>query len=412
MSTAPPALRPDLVAPGLAAAAAEPAHRRRGLVAVLGLVQILGWGASYYMPSVLAGDIARDTGWSTSAVVGGLSWGLLVTGLAAPAIGRRIDRRGGRSVLAAGSVVIAAGLVLVAAAHGLALYYAGWTVLGIGMAAALYDAVFATLGRLHGERARSSITGITLVAGLTSTVSWPVLAALGHGLGWRGACLALAALQVVVAAPAYALLVPPVAPQPARRPAPRARGRRPPLDRRFILLALAFTLHALVGTGLWMHLLPILKLRGLGTAAAIAFGMVIGPSQVASRLLEFLLGRRVHPVWTARAGSALVLAGLVGLLLAGASLAIVPALILYGCGNGILTIARGTLPMALFGAAGYGGRLGALARPALLAQAVSPVALAPLLAALGGDAVLGLAAALVAAALLAFLALRPTSRAP
>ena len=167
-----------------------------------------------------------------------------------------------------------------------------------------------------------------------------------------------------------------------------------------------------MATGLWVHLLPILRLRGLDAATAIACGMVIGPSQVASRLLELFLGRRVHPVWTARTGSALVLAGLAGLLLAGAGGGIVPALIVYGCGNGILTIARGTLPMALFGAAGYGGRLGALARPSLFAQAASPVLLAPLLARFGGDAVLGLAAALVAAALLAFLTLRPTSTAP
>jgi predicted MFS family arabinose efflux permease len=392
-------------------AAPEPALRRHGLVVLLGVTQILAWGSSYYMPAVLAGEIARDTGWGRGAVVGGLSWGLLVTGLAAPFVGRRIDRLGGRGVLAAGSLILAAGLALVGAAPGLAAYYLGWTVLGLGMAASLYDAAFATLGRLHGEAARRSITALTLIAGLASTVGWPLVAALSHWLGWRDACLALAGLQLAVAAPLHLLLVPPA--QSAPRPAAReARPAGAPLDRRFLLLALAFTLHAAVTTGLAVHLLSILQLRGLAATAAIGFGMVIGPSQVAARLLEFTLGGRAHPLWTARIGSALVLTGTGVLLLAAGGPVLALAMMLYGAGNGILTIARGTLPMALFGAAGYGGRLGALARPALLAQALAPVALAPLLGGLGPEPVLALAAALVATALLAFLALRPTSPAP
>ncbi len=189
----------------------KPEPRRVRVVATLGLMQILAWGSTFYLPAVLASPIAADTGWPKAVVVGGLSWSLLVSGLASPRVGRWVDRHGGRQVLAASSLLFAVGLTGLGVASNVPIYFAAWTVIGLGMAAGLYDAAFATLGRLYGASARGAITGLTLFGGLASTIGWPSVAALEDALGWRSACLALAAIHVVVGLPINAFLVPRVA---------------------------------------------------------------------------------------------------------------------------------------------------------------------------------------------------------
>ena len=345
----------------------------------MGFTQILAWGSTYYLPAVLAAPIAKETGWSITSVVGGLSWGLLAAGASSPSVGRQIDRHGGRSVLAASSLLLALGILLMGLAGNVATYYVAWTLIGVAMAAGLYDAAFSTLGRLFGEGARTSITGLTLLGGFASTIGWPVIAGLESWIGWRNACFTIAATHLLIGLPIHALLIPGSTKQPPHPvivESPTASELRPrATNQLFLLIAAMLTVQALVVSGISVHLLNVLKQLGIATAVALAIGMVIGPSQVLARVAEFSLGRNLHPTWSARAGVLLCLIGL-GLLISGLPWLAFVAIALYGAGNGILTIARGTLPLALFGPQGYGARKGLLSRPVLIAQACGPIAAA------------------------------------
>jgi predicted MFS family arabinose efflux permease len=365
------------------------ARNRHGLVSALGITQILAWGSSYYLPAVLAAPIARDTGWSLASVVAGLSCGLLLAGLASPVTGRLIQRHGGRPVLAASSLLLAAAHLLLATATAYPVYLIAWLLMGLGMSSGLYDAGFATLGRLYGQGARGAITNLTLFGGFASTVCWPLSAFLvGHG-GWRNACLAYAAIHLVICLPLHLWMIP--AP-PAAAPAPMkdrpneasASGRT---RARFILLASIQTLAAIIASMLSVHLLTLLQLRGVGLAAAVGLGALIGPSQVGARVAELLIGRnRHHPIWTMLTSVSLLAAG-IWLLLASQTF-VALALILYGAGNGIHTIARGALPLVLFDPHQYAALMGKLATPSLIAQAAAPSIGALLLGAGGGNLVL------------------------
>lgn len=361
-------------------------------MAVLGVTQILAWGCSYYLPAVLAQPITQATGGPLPWIIGGLSLGLLVAGLCSPMVGRAIERTGGRPVLASSSALLGAGLVVLGLAPNLPAYLAAWVVIGIGMGAGLYDATFATLGRLYGADARAAITNLTLIAGFSSTVCWPLSAFFVQSLGWRGTCLAYAGLQLLLALPVHLRLVP-------RLPAARTGGdglsspRSQPSAAasqdgsiRFLLLATGLTIGTVIQSMVAVHLLTILQARGLDLAAAVGLGALVGPAQVAARVVEKLLGARLHPIWTMLASAVLLAAGL-GLLGTGLPATAI-ALGLYGAGAGIFSIARGTLPLALFGASGYAALMGRLAMPMLVAGALAPSAGALLLARAGADATL------------------------
>lgn len=373
---------------------------RLRLVSALGIAQILAWSTTYYLPAVLAKPIAGATGWSLSAVVLGLSLGLLVAGACSPLVGRQIDRHGGRPVLASSSFLLALGLLLMGLAGNLPTYYLAWCLVGAGMAAGLYDAAFSTLGQLLGSHARASITGLTLLGGLASTLGWPLIAGLEQLVGWRHCCFVLAALHLVIGLPIHLLAVP-RSDRPASTTTPRAHAEPPAAavssgDRLFLLLAVLLTLQSLVVSSVSVHLLDLLRQLGIASATALAIGMLIGPAQIAARLAEFSIGRNLHPTLSARA--AILLCGLgIALLLPAAPWLAFVAMALYGAGNGILTIARGTLPLALFGADGYATRMGLLARPMLLAQATGPVAAALFLDHAGPHSLLIALCALVAA---------------
>lgn len=347
---------------------------RRVVIATLGVTQIFAWGSSYYLPAVLAPPIATDMSWPLSLVVSGLSLGLLAAGVVSPHVGVLIERHGGRPVLAASSVLLAAGLVLLGTAHTLTAYLLAWLVVGLGMGAGLYDAAFATLGRAYGDSGRRAITALTLWAGFSSTVCWPLSAALVEPLGWRGTCFAYAALQLALSLPAHLLLVPRVlsaSPEPAAAPTvPPVRPARSS-GLAFLLLAGVVTIGGAVSAVVSVHLLTLLQARGLDVATAVALGVLVGPSQVGARLVEMVFGRRYHPIWSLLGGLLLVAGGL-GLLALGVLAALAVGLMLYGAGNGVYSIARGTVPLALFGSSGYATLMGRLALPSLMAQAVAP----------------------------------------
>jgi MFS family permease len=359
-------------------------------VLVLGVTEILAWGTLFYPPVLMVPLIAADHGWSAAFSMGGFSLGLLVAGLISPRIGAAIDRHGGHRVMPVGSLLGAVGLVaLVHADHPLA-YLAVWTVLGAAMAASLYDPAFATLGRIFGGGARPAITALTLAGGFASTVSWPMTHLLIGAVGWRATYLIYAALLAFIAAPLHAFVL------PRARAAPDVRrldstaspaAVLPAKGLAFALVATAFAAYAFVPSGLAAHLLAIFQRFGLDPTTVVVIGALFGPAQVAARLIEFIFARHVHPLAIARFAVGVMVFAFAMLAALGLSTPVAAAFaVMFGAANGLLTIARGTLPLALFGAAGYGRLIGRIAGPYLIIQAVAPLVLA-FAAERGSDAV-------------------------
>ena len=355
-------------------------HNSRFLtVVVLGSTQTLAWASSYYLPAIIADRIAGDTGVSTNWVFGTFSASLILSALLGPRVGRAIDRAGGNGVLAASSVLFATGLGLLAAAHSLALLVAAWIVLGIGMGLGLYDAAFAVLGRLYGMEARKPITGITLIAGFASTIGWPLTAWGAATLGWRETCLIWAAVHLFVGLPLNYWMLPRPAGLAVGPAGKAASVEAVPLDRTMILLAFAFSAVWIVSAGMAAHFPRILEAAGASPAQAIAAGVLIGPAQVAARLLEAGPLGRFHPLTSARLACVTHPIGAAVILAAGGGVAASAFAVLHGSGNGILTIARGTVPLSLYGPANYGYRLGILGAPSRFLSAGAPLAFALLL---------------------------------
>jgi MFS family permease len=353
------------------------------VVTCLGVAQIFAWGTSFYFPAVLAAPIVADTGWPLGAVVGGVSIGLLVGGLVSPRVGRAIERYGGRPILVLSSLLFAAGLAGIAFAPNLPVYLMAWAIVGLGMGTGTYDAAFAALGTIYGKDARAPITNLTLFGGFASTVCWPLGAALVDAHGWRMTSLIYAAIHLVIALPMQLVAIPRRSARVAERRDETTSvqilntGLSPPQRVQFTLLALVLTISSAVGAIVIVHLLIFLEARGLSYGAAVSLGTLFGPSQVGARVVESLFGRHYHPIWTMVASCALMAIGLLLLLI---DLPIVAAaILLYGGGYGIMWIARGTLPLALFGPQRYASLMGRLALPALIAQAIAPSAGAVLL---------------------------------
>ena len=376
--------------------------KRKVVVAALGTTQTLAWGSSYYLPAILAQPIADGLGLSRVMVFGVFSGSLLLSAFLSPAVGRAIDNRGGRGVLVLSNIVLAAGLVWLALAQGVIGLAAAWGVLGVGMALGLYDSAFATLTGLYGRAARAPITGITLIAGFASTIGWPLSAFLDASLGWRGTCLTWAALNLLVCLPLNRFLIPHApppehAPEPERGPTAAPRAAMP-------LLAFVFAATWFVTGAMAAHMPRLLEIAGASSTAAIAAAALVGPAQVAARLVEFGALRLVHPLVSARIAAALHPVG-AGILVAFGAPAIMAFALFHGAGNGLLTIAKGTLPLAIFGPIGYGLRNGVLAAPARAAQATSPLIFGLLIDWLGVGA-LAISASMSIAALLALMGLR------
>jgi predicted MFS family arabinose efflux permease len=345
------------------------------VISTLGVTQILAWGSSYYLLSVLARPIALATGWSFAWIVAGLSLGLVCAGIVSPRVGDAIQRRGGRPVLALSAVLLAAGLLAVGFAPALLWYLAAWIVVGAGMGAGLYDAAFATLGRLYGQNSRTAIGALTLFGGFASTCCWPLSAALVSHWGWRNACFTYAAIHLFLVLPLYLWFLPvepresPNQSHPHARETPRAIPTEAlPV---FFLVAIAITVSAMISTMVSVHLLTILQLRHIALAAAVALGALVGPTQVAARAIEMIISRFHHPLWTMLAATCFVALG-VGALWGGWPI-VALALVLYGAGIGIESIARATVPLAIFGHGKYAAIMGRIAMPSLIAQAGAPL---------------------------------------
>jgi predicted MFS family arabinose efflux permease len=378
-------------------------QRRLGVIAALGTAQTLAWGSSYYLPAILADPIAHDLGISSNWFFAAFSASLVISGLPGPRVGRQIDRVGGRQVLCISNLLLAGGLALLGASTSLWMMATAWLLLGIGMGLGLYDAAFGSLGRIYGSDARSAITGITLIAGFASTVGWP-LSSLGlETVGWRETCYAWALAHIMIGLPLNLSL-------------PRAKIRqikegpvvkpRIAIDRTMVLLSFAFAAAWTVTSAMAAHLPRIVEAFGATPTQAVFAGMMIGPAQVGARIMEASLLNRFHPIVSTRLACITHPIGACVIGIFGGEAAAAFAL-LHGAGNGILTIARGTLPLAIFGSENYAYRLGLIGAPSRICQALAPLAFGLLLEPMG-KLVVVVSAGLSLAALVALMALRRT----
>ncbi|MGK9170296.1 arsenite efflux MFS transporter ArsK [Inquilinus limosus] len=396
-----------------ATGAAGPISERRllGVVAGLGLTQIIGYGTLYYSFSILAAGMAADIGWSQDGVYGAFSGALLVGALIGPRCGRWVDRHGAGRVMAFGSVASAFALIGCALAPGPIGFSLGLIAIQLASSFVLYEVAFPALVQVAGFGARRSITHLTLIAGFASTLFWPLTAAMQDHFTWREVYLVFAALHLLLCLPVHlwlrslARLAGPAAHLAGVAAVPEDEGRRQDQRALLILTMTGFSLGGFVSSAVLVHMVPLLGALGLG--AGLLVGSLFGPAQVLSRFLTMTAGRRASPV-----GLAIIAAGLpplaLGLLLLGAP-ALVAAIgfaVLFGLGSGLNSIVRGTVPLALFGRSGYAERLGWISSIVHIVSALAPFLFAAVLDRLGAPAALWLVAGLGGLAALVFLEIR------
>lgn len=378
-------------------------------IPILGLAQILSWGAIYYTPVLIVPLIAEERGWSLTLAMAGFSVGLLAAGLASPFVGKWIDRYGGHRVMPVGFLLGAFALVAIGFATNIAAYFAVWIVIGFAMAAALYDPAFATLARIFGSSARSAITLLTFIGGLASTVSWPLTHLLLEKIGWQTTYQVYAALLALVAAPLLAFTLP--REQAAKLPLPEGAGIKakhlPAKGLPFLLVACGFALYMFIPSAMSAHMLAIFQREGIDAATVVTIGALFGPAQVSARLIEFTFGRGQHPLNIARFALGILIVACIGLVWFGFSPLVAAVFtVMFGTANGWMTIARGNVPLALFGPNGYGRLIGQIAAPALVMQAVGPLLMAFIAERLSDGAAIGTIGLFALAALGCFLAIR------
>jgi len=362
-------------------------HPATAAIVSLGFTQIISWGTTLYALGVLGKPIAADTGWSQSLVFGGLTVGLLVSGAISASVGRFIDRRGGRLAMSLGSVLNAVGLVLLSQVHDPISYLAAWAFLGLAMRLTLYDAAFAALVQVTPSRGRRAISYLTLFGGLASTAFWPIGHVLNAGYGWRTTLLAFAAINLLACLPLHLLgLARRETPQQAEHARATGNGETQhggrPLEGStrtiaMVLFGAVAAASAVVMGALAVHLVPILEASGLAAATAVVMASFKGMAQVAGRIWDLTLARKWHPLDVGRVSVGLLPLSFAVLMLGGANYSTALTFtLLFGVSNGLVTIVRGAVPLALFGPKGYGEILGILATPYLILAAVSPAAFA------------------------------------
>jgi MFS family permease len=349
-------------------------------VLALGITQITAWGTSYYCLGVLAGPIGRDMGWSRGFVFLGFTVALLAMGVVSNAVGRAIDRHGGRVVMSLGTVLVSAGLFALALVHGHAAYLAVWVFLGVGMRLCLYDAAFAALVQVAPSRGRAAISYLTLFGAFASSVFWVVGHALEEQVGWRHTLMLFALINLVVCLPLHWFGLARREPAAATG-APAGGGRAedgPPLQGRarsvaIVLFALIMSLNGYVFGVISVQLVPLLEAAGLATAAAVWVASLKGVAQFGGRVVEIVFGRSLRAITVGRIAIGILPPSLVLLVAGTGSLPMVLAFTLFmGASQGVITIVRGAVPLALFGPAGYGAVLGVIATPVLVISAASP----------------------------------------
>jgi len=387
---------------------------RLALIAMLATSQIIGWGTTFYVPAVLADDMARDLGIAREAVFLGVTLMVTVGALASPLCGRLMDRVGASTFMPIGSLLIGAGLMGFGVLPTLASALLATTLFGVAMPFALSLAAPTLLAQLSGRDARRNIALMMLFTGLSSSVFWPITSSLAQAFAWRGAILSLAAINLLLALPLNAVIARLV----SRAGPSQRRGDWPaPLPPRLTsgdlrrraqwLMVAAFSLQGLASWGLPLHTIAMFEELGVGSTSAVAIAALNGPAQIAARLAEIALAGRVQPLTTAIIAAAHIPLACVLLLapLNPVTAALGFTMIFFGA-NGAMSIVRATLPLALLGSAGYGALMGKLALPQNLMFAAAPSLFAVILRSLGsaGATLVTIALSLAALACVVWLA--------
>ena len=383
-------------------------------VNALGLTQITAWGTSYYCLGVLAKPIVAETGWAVSTVFLGFSIALLVMGFISAWVGRLIDRVGARWVMSIGTVIISAGLLGLSQVVDQIGYFAAWAVLGVGMRCALYDAAFAALVQVVPTRGRKAISYLTLYGAYASTIFWVIGHYLNEAYGWRGTLVIFAAINLAICLPLNWIGLSRREPETATETAAAATSPDGPvLEGRLrtvgiALFALIMSLNGFVFGVVSLQLVPLLESAGLAAAAAVSAAALKGHGQFAGRLVEIFFGRNLKAMTVARIAIGILPASLLLLMLAQGSLVqLVVFTLLLGASQGVITIVRGALPLALFGAKGYGAVLGLIATPILFVNAFSPTVFALIVDQIGWQSSIY---ALLASSILTWIAIELMSR--
>lgn len=381
-----------------------PAARSTHLATVgLGFTQIVGWGTTFLMPAVLGRHMQESLGLASEVIFAGITVMFGIGALAAPRIGRLIDRSGARLIMAAGSVLYAVSLAALAFAQGMASYLLCWAAMGIASTLALSTPSSIALAQIAGPSARRAIAMLAIIGGFASSVFWPLSGALDAAVGWRDTLLIYAAIHLLACAPVHWLVLPrrppphhlaaTTAPAPSGVPA-EARSRA------FLLLSLTLASGAFVFTGAMVHMIELMRGLGHGAATAVFLASLIGPSQVMVRIFELLFGHRYSIMNSAVFGSAMLVLGLGAALVAGGNFVMaLLCIVSYGIANGLKAVQRATLPLALFGRGQFGAYMGRLALPQGIVSAAAPPLIAAVLSNYGTTSAL---LVVFAAALLSF----------
>jgi predicted MFS family arabinose efflux permease len=380
----------------------------------LGFTQIVGWGTTYLMPSVLGRQFQDALGLTPELVFGGITVMFAVSAICAPRIGKVVDRIGARGLMTAGSVVYALSLAALAASQGPISYFACWALMGVASTLALSTPASIALVQVAGPRSRQAIAMLTIIGGMASTIFWPLTGVLEVAIGWRGTLLAYAAIHLLACAPLHLLILPRRPPVHAVTPGipPTTGGVAPDDSRRvFLLLSISLAVGAFVFSGVQLQMIEMLRGLGHSPASALLLASMIGPSQVAIRLFELLFGHRYSIMKSAVFGSLMLPVGLALALLAGNVFAVALLFVVaYGVSNGLKAVQRATLPLALFGRGQFGAYMGRLALPQGIVAAVAPPIMAAVMSRFGTAGALWLSFAFAAVSLVAMVLLARRSR--
>ena len=345
----------------------------------LSLAQLVSWGILFYSFAVFVVPMEDELGWSKTALNSSLTLGLIVSGLLAPLVGAQIDRGYAWPLMSLGSVLGSLAMVAWSFVDAPWAFLLIWVALGVAMSCTFYEPGFAVLARTLGDDAPRAILKMTLVGGLASTAFIPLAHLLVQLLGWRHAVLTLALVNLIIAGGIHAVML-----RPARMPAPSLRKpgdsgiadvstRKAIADPRFWTLLLSFAAYNLASTAMIFHFLPLLDERGLSRDIGVALFTVVGPLQVAGRLLLFTGGNLIAARRVGRIALTVSVPLFVLAALAGTNLVLLTVFVaIYGMINGILTVVRGTIVRDLFGARNYGTISGSLTLPTTFARAAGP----------------------------------------
>ena len=384
-------------------------------VAGLGFTQIVGWGTTFLMPSVLGRHIQDDLHMPSELVFAGITVLFAVGAVLAPRIGRRIDRTGPRLLMTAGSIVYGLSLLTTALSQGPVVYLLSWAGMGVASTLALSVPSSIAMAQIAGSRARQGISMLTIIGGFASTAFWPLSGALDALVGWRGTLLIYAAVHLFACAPIHFFMLPKAAPVLPHGTASASTAGGLPSElraRAYRLLSVSLCFGAFVFTGMIVYMIEVLRALGHSPASAVFLGSMIGPAQVGIRAFELLFGHRYSIMTSAVFGSALLPFCLALAMAAGGNFgAALVCMLAYGMSNGLKAVQRATLPLALFGRGQFGAYMGRLALPQGIVSACAPIVLATVLDRFGALGVLGINLVLGTISLVAMVMLARMSRA-